>query len=304
MTDSKQRARRLAENLERDAEKYPEERAEILLEAAGQWTRAGDPDRALRIYDDVMSSGGEEDAQFAASERISLLTELGRTDEAEAEITRLGRTRVHSGPATLVAEFLEGQGRLEDALTWFNIACRDFLTDDEALPENALFGRSDLLGRRRVRRALGLPPDDLDLYCEDQQAEFAELLERAAAPAQPHTASFFVRSDVVRAFAEGLVHGPADAATYHCEVERGWRASRDEIGASELRLLPTRVDDLLKFASDQGRDPKDQQTRADHLADRVRAGAHTLVWPPERNAPCWCDSGRKYKKCCGSPANR
>ncbi|TDC03308.1 SEC-C metal-binding domain-containing protein, partial [Actinomadura bangladeshensis] len=30
----------------------------------------------------------------------------------------------------------------------------------------------------------------------------------------------------------------------------------------------------------------------------------TLAWPPERNAPCWCGSGRKYKKCCGSPTDR
>jgi hypothetical protein len=22
-------------------------------------------------------------------------------------------------------------------------------------------------------------------------------------------------------------------------------------------------------------------------------------WPPGRNEPCWCSSGRKYKKCCG-----
>lgn len=86
------------------------------------------------------------------------------------------------------------------------------------------------------------------------------------------------------------------------DLERGWRASSEEIGASKLRILPTLVDDLLKYASD--RDPKDQQTRADHLMDRIREGARTLGWPPERNAPCWCDSGRKYKKCSGSPSNR
>ncbi|MFD8005947.1 SEC-C metal-binding domain-containing protein [Streptomyces mirabilis] len=26
------------------------------------------------------------------------------------------------------------------------------------------------------------------------------------------------------------------------------------------------------------------------------------AWPPSRNGPCWCDSGRKYRKCCGAPA--
>ncbi|MFC6581654.1 SEC-C metal-binding domain-containing protein [Planomonospora parontospora] len=23
-----------------------------------------------------------------------------------------------------------------------------------------------------------------------------------------------------------------------------------------------------------------------------------MPWPPERNDPCWCGSGRKYKQCC------
>lgn len=27
-----------------------------------------------------------------------------------------------------------------------------------------------------------------------------------------------------------------------------------------------------------------------------------LLWPPARNGPCWCESNRKYKKCCGAPA--
>jgi uncharacterized protein YchJ len=25
-----------------------------------------------------------------------------------------------------------------------------------------------------------------------------------------------------------------------------------------------------------------------------------VAWPPERNTPCWCGSGTKYKKCCGT----
>ncbi|MFA1538411.1 SEC-C metal-binding domain-containing protein [Actinomadura monticuli] len=306
MKDSKERARLLAQELERDAVKYPDECAEILLEAGGQWSLAGEPDRALRIYDGVMAMDAGEDSQFAAAEKISLLAELGRADEAEAEIIRLGRAHVRPGPAYLVAEFLEEQGRLEEALTWFNTACRDLMTDDGELAEAKLFVRPELRGRQRVRQALGLPPDDLDLHTEDEQAEMVELFERAAAPSQANAGSFFVRADVERAFAEGLVHGtaPTDASGYFRDVERGWRASSDEIGASKLRVLPTMVDDLLKYASDHDRDPKEKQTRADHLRDRIREGAPTLDWPPERNAPCWCDSGRKYKKCCGSPTNR
>lgn len=306
----RQKARRYAEELERDADAYPDERAEILIEAAGQWSRAGEPARALRIYDDVIASAEDEDAQYATAEKISLLADLGRTDESEAEITGLGRTHVHPGPAQLVAELLEEQGRLEDALTWFNIACRDLMTDEEQLTEARLFARPELRGRQRVRQALGLPPDTLDLQTEDKHAGVTDLLESAAAaaasPSLPNSGSVFVRSDVARAFDEGLVHGtaPTDASSYFRDVERGWRASIDEIGASRLLILPTTVDDLLRYADDHDRDPRDQQTRADHLRDRIRAGAPTFDWPPERNAPCWCDSGRKYKKCCNSPATR
>jgi uncharacterized protein YchJ len=64
------------------------------------------------------------------------------------------------------------------------------------------------------------------------------------------------------------------------------------------------VDDLVQYGKDHGGDPKDQQTRMDYLKDRVRNGASTVSWPPRRNQPCWCDSGRKYKKCCGAPVNR
>ena len=28
-----------------------------------------------------------------------------------------------------------------------------------------------------------------------------------------------------------------------------------------------------------------------------------IPWPPGRNEPCWCGSGRKYKKCCGAPSS-
>ena len=180
------------------------------------------------------------------------------------------------------------------------------MADDGELAEAKLFARPELRGRQRVRQALGLPPDAIDLHTEDQQAEMAELFKRAAAPPQPNVGSFFVRADVERAFAEGLVHGtaPTDASGYFRDLERGWRASLDELGASRLRILPTNVDDLIKYANEHDRDPKEQQTRADHLMDRIREGAPTLDWPPERNAPCWCASGRKYKKCCNSPTNR
>lgn len=41
------------------------------------------------------------------------------------------------------------------------------------------------------------------------------------------------------------------------------------------------------------------ESRAAYAADQMRAG-NALAWPPGRNEPCWCESGRKYKRCCGT----
>jgi hypothetical protein len=39
---------------------------------------------------------------------------------------------------------------------------------------------------------------------------------------------------------------------------------------------------------------------AEYAADVARQPARTATRPPGRNKPCWCGSGRKYKKCCGA----
>ncbi|MEV5704686.1 SEC-C domain-containing protein [Actinoallomurus sp. NPDC052274] len=313
---TREKARRLAEDLERDLAAYPDERDEIMLEMAAQWSAAGDDDRALKIYDEVVATASEQErAQFAIVERIAVLERLGREEDARAEIARLPMSQALPGPAELVAEFFEAHGELNDALTWYNLACRDFLADsvEEDEPEIG-FADTELDGRARVRKALGLPPDALDRRVADKRAEIGRMfdsLARRGNSSHHHSTglgTFFVRDDVKRAFAEGLVHvddpGDDDVASYFRRVERGWRHTSREGGATGLTILPTAVDDLLRYAEEHDRDPKDQQTRMDYTQDRVREGAPTLHWPPERNQPCWCDSGRKYKKCCGSPANR
>jgi SEC-C motif len=310
-------AREHAEDLESDAVSYPQERGEILLEAAGQWSVAGEEERALEIYDDLIASASEEDAQWAIAGKIQVLDGLGRHEEVRTEMARLKESPAHPGPASVVAEFLESQDRLEEALTWFNIACRDVLGDEgEQIEPETTFTRTELDGRARVRKALGLPPDALDQFVGEKRAELVSMLDRFArrddtSPTAKRPAglgSFFVRADVKRAFAEGLVHvddpEDDDVASYLRRVERGWRSSARETGITRLAILPTTVDDLLKYGEDHGRDPKDQQTRLDYLQDRVYEGALTISWPPERNQPCWCGSARKYKKCCGAAANR
>ncbi|MBT2490683.1 SEC-C domain-containing protein [Streptomyces sp. ISL-96] len=47
--------------------------------------------------------------------------------------------------------------------------------------------------------------------------------------------------------------------------------------------------------------PAAEGLRASFTADLAARG-QAKSWPPPRNGPCWCESGRKYKKCHGTPA--
>ena len=65
------------------------------------------------------------------------------------------------------------------------------------------------------------------------------------------------------------------------------------------RLAPVRVDAYLTWCTLKGLDPAANESRARHAAELAQRGV-TVPWPPERNDPCWCGSGKKYKRCCGT----
>jgi tetratricopeptide (TPR) repeat protein len=61
-------------------------------------------------------------------------------------------------------------------------------------------------------------------------------------------------------------------------------------------IAPIIVDDYAAWCAERGEDP--EEARAAYAAHRTQKG-EVIAWPPGRNEPCWCGSGRKYKKCCG-----
>jgi tetratricopeptide (TPR) repeat protein len=77
-----------------------------------------------------------------------------------------------------------------------------------------------------------------------------------------------------------------------------WMRSR---GVPVRAVAPILVDEYTAWCEERGEQPED--ARAAYAADRFAAGA-SIPWPPGRNAPCWCGSQRKYKKCCGAAAAR
>jgi len=60
------------------------------------------------------------------------------------------------------------------------------------------------------------------------------------------------------------------------------------------------VSGLLAYAEREGKDPASRRTRLEYN-DSLHGSGRDVDWPPQRNAPCWCGSARKYKKCCGAP---
>jgi hypothetical protein len=86
---------------------------------------------------------------------------------------------------------------------------------------------------------------------------------------------------------------------YRREMEQTLQALAAEPDASAY-VVPLDVDGLLDYARREGRDPASRQTRLDYN-DTLQHAGRDVPWPPPRNAPCWCGSTRKYKKCCGEP---
>ncbi|HWI07677.1 MAG TPA: SEC-C metal-binding domain-containing protein, partial [Solirubrobacteraceae bacterium] len=59
------------------------------------------------------------------------------------------------------------------------------------------------------------------------------------------------------------------------------------------------VEEFAAWAADAGYDADSGSARSQFAAELARTG-HSVTWPPGRNEPCWCRSGRKYKRCCAN----
>jgi hypothetical protein len=89
-------------------------------------------------------------------------------------------------------------------------------------------------------------------------------------------------------------------ADYRREVEQQLQAISAD-GRGPVRIVTLDVPGLLAYAEQAGQDPASRQTRLAYVDWLGERGGDTVAWPPDRNAACWCGSGRKYKKCCAAP---
>ncbi len=312
MTGKRERSEEceFAESLEADAVDFPEDRGEILLEAIGAWRRGGRSDRAYELVDQLVADGGP-DGCYARSQRIDFLYEDGRDEDAAAELAALARDpALGDGPCQMVAELLAEREDLEQAAAWYDRAVARL--DDEAIealrgPEGAFSYASIVVrGRREVREALGLPPDRTDEVVPELPTfpwlaprTREDVLDRldAGGDARVRLAVFQrgERAEAQRRWPDEY-HGTDEE--YFPATELGWRELRDA-GATSITVVPMTVSGLVEFAEEIGESPTDSAVK-NRYSGRI-AATSGIAWPPARNAPCWCGSGVKYKKCCGRP---
>jgi tetratricopeptide (TPR) repeat protein len=218
------------------------------------------------------------------------------------------------------------QGNHELALAWLaeglELAMR---TED---PEVIAAQLSAL--RRRSLHALGLELDELEHRVDqflphwrararkhDPRFDLDEALRDAEPPGDaplppghregqeiPVALAWFPAGEYERAIERWPDLAADWAAVPHAEYCRGidghikWMRSH---GVPVRAIAPILVDEYAAWCAQRGEEPED--ARAAWAADRFAAGA-AIPWPPARNAPCWCGSQRKYKKCCGAAAAR
>jgi hypothetical protein len=99
--------------------------------------------------------------------------------------------------------------------------------------------------------------------------------------------------------------GPAEGGRDHagyCRAMQARLVQAVEAGPKRVRIAPIRIDAFLAWCAEHDQDPG--EARAGYAAAmNLRSPDELIAWPPGRNQPCWCGSGRKYKKCCAGPGS-
>ncbi|MET8680016.1 SEC-C domain-containing protein [Streptomyces sp. NPDC004647] len=286
-----------------------------LTQAGWGRARKGAPEEAFELFRDARERGGDQ-ARDAQVGLIEILYELGRAEEGDAARDALRAELDRSSPPDLriyneIVEVLSeaSSPQPEAALVWCEAALAragEVGEDDETAAEH----RHDLLlNRSLVREQLGLEPDELDQAVEAQaDAEALEVFDQLQDAADGPVDGLVLRwtrgdlPQVRQRWPETAVEYGTDYDTYAASLQRKGREYSTG-GAVHVRMVTGTLADYDVYAKRTGHDPDDPETRVRYMRWRDSEFDHeTLFWPPPRNGPCWCESGRKYKKCCGTPA--
>jgi tetratricopeptide (TPR) repeat protein len=254
-----------------------------VLEQSGQY------DEAIAVLGQLQEVTGEDQRWHVAWMHVL----AGRKGEADAIWAALERD--HPGDPTV--PFLAGSAHAEAEEP--AMAAELF---GRAL-ELALLGGADGETLRQIvgERTQALVDAGMEAEEVDERARLA-LARAAATGADVPVATPFFPADE---FALAVEAWPAFAAdwaaggheAYALELDRRMRAIAP--GAPRHPVVaPLTVARVVALAQDNDLDAAASEVRARAAYDVAQEG-DALAWPPGRNEPCWCGSGRKYKKCCG-----
>jgi tetratricopeptide (TPR) repeat protein len=157
--------------LEEELEENPDDRQDLLMGVAKAWREAGNHDRAIELLTEAAELG-VEDGDCPRVLLAEVLFEIGRDDEARAQLRALRKSWPDSPqPYDQAADLMRKRGEFAEALTWYDLAIARLDADERA-------DSYITVSRLRVRRRLGLPPDDLDTSVDHLDRHLDEIVRK------------------------------------------------------------------------------------------------------------------------------
>jgi len=257
-------------------------------ELAGQAADEDEHVLAVQLQRKAIAAGCRQ--PFVAREMLGwYLLKAGATDEGEAVFRELCDERPYdSGVRITLGHARSDAGLQAAALEAFN----------EALAVAKRRGFQKEIDRARVERwaereHVGLEPDEDDLLAPEPKPlsqSHAFALAVAWFPPDQRAAALEHWPDLADDF--------ADPARYARRLEGNLRDLARGLGQHPA-VAPIDIAAFLAWAESEGYDPASGEARSVYAAELFKAG-RVLPWPPSRNDGCWCESGQKYKRCCGA----
>lgn len=215
------------------------------------------------------------------------LLKAGSIEAGEAQFAALRAERPDDAEILIMLGNARADAGLQDAaLTAFDDAVE--VAKRHGNPGDLDYARIE---RRGAREEAGLLLDDEDRLARAPRPLLAEPIV--------WTLAWFAPDQRAAALARwpGLADDFADPAAYNARIEDHLRLLQREIRRAPS-VAPLDVEELADWAAKAGHDPDSGEARSQFAAELARTG-RAIDWPPGRNDPCWCRSGRKYKRCCG-----
>lgn len=284
----------------------PDPRADI----AGWHLQAGRREEADALYAGLRKEFPDD--VWLANNAAMAYADVGDHATALEWLTQgLQRTMADGDPNRLVDQLVE--------LRRESLTALGHDPDDELTASGVAFAKSWTRPPTSVRfKPDHLPPEpgrhpcdhcgyDPDVVLEWVDSGLTSDALEVPPPASAHRQStlafaWFPKDDWPRArrlWKELAEDWPADHTEYSHDIEARMKGTVAAVaGRGNASVSPLPIDEYLVFCQRKGIDPSTLESRALWAAEAERSG-YSQPWPPQRNEPCWCGSGAKYKRCCG-----